>query len=144
MIKYIKVDWPESQKFSDNKECYIAIPVDSEDCETSSETYMVPEDLYNKIMNKLEFPKKYENTNLGTIVCYETRAVINGTDTYWYDLNSLEKGGTALIYNYGIENLSEWIVTKCTVCSKGFPILFEDYRLMPGINCEIIGVKNDG
>lgn len=50
MIKYVKVDWPESQEFSKYKECYIAIPNDREDYTPIGNIYMVPEDLYNKVM----------------------------------------------------------------------------------------------
>lgn len=57
MTKYVKVDWPESQKFSEYKECYIAIPNDREDYTPIGNIYMVPEDLYNK----LTFPETYKN-----------------------------------------------------------------------------------
>lgn len=59
MIKYINVDWPEYQLFMDHSrfrdECYYC---------SDSNVYFVPEDLYDEVMNKLEFPKKYEDTNL--------------------------------------------------------------------------------
>ena len=134
MTKYVKVDWPESQKFMEYEdETYV--------CAESSGTLFVPENLYDEVMYKLEFPKKYENTNLGTIVCYETRAIVNGEDTYWYDEDLIKKGSEVLIYNHEIENYPKWIISKCKACSTGFPILFEDRNLLPGINCEIIGVK---
>ena len=134
MTKYVKVDWPESQKFMEYEdETYV--------CAESSGTLFVPENLYDEVMYKLEFPKKYENTELGTIVCYETRAVVNGEDTYWYDEDLIKKGSEVLIYNHEIENYPKWIISKCIACSTGFPILFEDRNLLPGINCEIIGVK---
>ena len=139
MKKYINVDWPEYQLFMDHSrfrdECYYC---------SDSNVYFVPEDLYDEVMNKLEFPKKYEDTNLGTIVCYETRAVINGEDIYWCDEDLIKRGRELLIYNHDIENYPKWINSKCIACSKGFPILFEDSNLLPGINCEIIGVRNDG
>ena len=135
MTKYVKVDWPESQKFMEYEdETYV--------CANSAGTLFVPENLYDEVMYKLEFLKKYENTNLGTIVCYETRAIVNGEDIFWYDWNELIKRGSAvLLYNHGIENYPEWIIAECTACSAGFPILFVDNTLLPGINCEIIGVK---
>lgn len=136
MTKYIKVDWPDSQRFADNEECYIAIPIDPTNYEISGNTYMVPEDLYNEVMNKLEFPKKYENTNLGTIVCYETRAIVNGNQTYWYDESNIQKGNIALIYNH---NDDKWYISKIVACSEGFPIVLEDSSLLVGINCELIG-----
>lgn len=137
MTKYIKVDWPDSQKFQDDKgdyssEIYIA--------DTYPPLIFVPEDLYGEVMYKLEFPKKYENTNLGTIVCYETRAVINGEDIYWYDEDLLKRGSKVLVYKH---DTKEWIITKCVACSFNMPILLEDKALFPGINCEIIGVKEE-
>ena len=139
MVKYICVEWPEYQFFMDHQrfrdECYYC---------SDTNVYFVPEDLYDEVMNKLEFPKKYEDTNLGTIVCYETRAVVNGEDTYWYDEDLIKRGSEVLIYNHDIENYPKWIISKCVACSEGFPILFEDSNLLPDINCEIIGVRNDG
>lgn len=93
-------------------------------------------------MYKLQFPKKYENTNLGTVVCYETRAVVNGEDIYWYDIDGLiKRGSKVLIYNHEVEGYPEWITAECKSCSTGFPILLDDNALFPGINCEIVGVK---
>lgn len=136
MIKYIKVDWPESQRFMDCKDIFLcAGALDDEG------SIFVPENLYDEVMYKLEFPKKYENTNLGTITCYENRAMINGEDTYWYDENSLRKGVEVLVYNHDIKDYPKWIISKCIACSTGFPIILEDSTLYPGINCEIIGVK---
>ena len=136
MVKYICVEWPEYQIFMEHprfrEECYY--------CPDSS-VYFIPEDLYEEVTYKLQFPKKYENTELGTVVCYETRAVVNGEDTYWYDEDLIKKGSKVLIYNHEIENYPKWIISKCKACSTGFPILFEDRNLLPGINCEIIGVK---
>lgn len=139
MVKYICVEWPEYQFFMDHQrfrgECYYC---------PDANVYFVPEDLYDEVMNKLEFPKKYEDTNLGTIVYYETRAIVNGEDTYWYDEDLIKRGSEVLIYNHNIKNYPKWIISKCVACSEGFPILFEDSNLLPDINCEIIGVRNDG
>lgn len=137
MTKYIAVEWPESQKFVDYKECYLAIPNDPTDYEPSGNTYMVPEDLYNEVIYKLQFPKKYENTNLGTIVCYETRAVVN-EEPYWYDESDIRRGNIALIYD---EN-GNWHTSKIVACSKGFPIMLEDSEFIIGINCELIGHRD--
>lgn len=136
MTKYISVEWPEYQYFMDS-------PRFKDDCYycPDANLYFIPEDLYDEVTYKLQFPKKYENTNLGTIVCYETRAVINGEDTYWYDETLIKKGSEVLIYNHDINGYPEWIIAKCKCCSAGFPILFDNATLLPGINCEIIGVK---
>lgn len=138
MTKYVKVDWPESQRFIDMDLEDIFYCAGERDDEGS---VFVPDNIYDEVMYKLEFPKKFENTNLGTIVCYETRAVVNGEDTYWYDEDEIKKGSEVLIYNHDIESLPKWIITKCVACSSGFPLIFEEKLLCPGINCEIIGVK---
>lgn len=132
MTKYVKVDWPESQKFMEYEdETYV--------CAESAGTLFVPEELYNDVTYKLQFPKKYENTNLGTIVCYETRAIVNGEDIYWYDLKLLKRGSKILAYKH---DSKEWIITTCIANGMNLPILLEDKNWIPGLNCDIIGVKN--
>lgn len=133
--KYISVEWPEYQIFMEHprfrEDCYY--------CPDSS-VYFIPEDLYEEVMYKLQFPKKYENTNLGTIVCYETRAVVNGEQIFWYDESSLKRGSTVLVYNH---DLDKWIITTCTSCSLNMPILVEDKDCTIGINSELIGIILD-
>lgn len=134
MIKYIKVDWPDYQKFEEHEranECYTCIVYED------IYSLMVPEDLYNEVMQKLQFPKKYENTNLGTIVCYETRAVVN-QETYQYDESDIRKGNIALIYDKN----GNWHTSKIIACAKGFPIMLEDSEFIIGINCELIGYRD--
>ncbi len=141
--KYILVEWPEIQDFMGHtryNECYSGNPIDESN---TMGVWFVPEDLYEEVAYKLQFPKKYESTNLGTVVCYETRAIVNGEDIYWYDENMIKKGSKVLIYNHDIDNRPQWIVSKCVACAEGFPVVFEDAMLLPGINCEIIGVSND-
>lgn len=141
MSKYIRVEWPEIQKFMDISgwnQCYYGFSEDQEFDEDKPSCYFVPEDLYNKVMNKLEFPKKYENTNLGTIVCYETRAVVNDNKSFWYDESDIKKGNIALIYD---EN-GNWHTSKIIACSNGFPIMLEDSEFVIGINCELVGHYN--
>ena len=121
MTKYVKVDWPDSQYFYDKGGCYNVC--------NDPPLVFVPEDLYDEVMYKLQFPKKYENTNLGTIVCYETRAIVNGNETFWYDLSCLKKGDEVLVYNHDIPSeygRPEWIITTCKACDKGLPILLDD------------------
>lgn len=131
MTKYIKVEWPDYQGFMERLDFHEKCFFCAED-----NSYFIPEDLYEEITYKLQFPKKYENTNLGTIVCYETRAIVNGKDTYWYDENTIEKGNTVLLYNH---DDSKWYISKVVACHNGFPILLEDSDLLIGINCELIG-----
>lgn len=54
MTKYIKIDWLEYQYFME-------YPDFREICFFCAEdnSYFIPEDLYNKVTQKLEFPKKY-------------------------------------------------------------------------------------
>ena len=49
--KYIMCSWPEVQLFMNCKrwsECIFCIDIEGHPCEDS--TYMIPEDLYNKVM----------------------------------------------------------------------------------------------
>lgn len=127
MVKYIKVPWPEYQDFMTHpdfyEKCFFCVDDNS---------YFIPEDLF---MNKLEFPKKYENTNLGTIVCYETRAVVNGEETFWYDHNP-KKGDKVLIYNHPND---AWKIVTCIANQEGFPMLIDSKEGIIGFNEEIIG-----
>lgn len=138
MTKYIKVDWPESQKFDGYEECFVVMTNNPWDRDATG-SLMVPEELYEKVLYKLQFPKKYENTNLGTVVCYETRAIVN-EEIYWYDEEDIKRGNIALIYD---EN-GNWHTSKIVACSKGFPIMLEDSEFIIGINCELIGHRDPG
>lgn len=137
------VSWPEVQDYMEHprwNECIFCQDIDGHPCPDF--TYMIPEDIYKEVMYKLQFPKVYKNTNLGTIVCYEDKVVINEKDIYLYDEDSIKSGSKILIHNHNVEDLPEWIISKCMSCSAGFPLLLDDSRLCPGINCEIIGVNN--
>lgn len=134
MTKYNKINWPEYQEFMEHPDFYDRCFFCAED-----NSYFIPEDLYNLFVNKLEFPKKYENTNLGTIVCYENYAVVEGTTNYYYDESDIKKGDIALIYNYDDKN---WYLSKIVACSDGFPIILENSNLLIGINCELIGHRD--
>lgn len=134
MVKYICVEWPEYQIFMEH-------PRFGEDCHycPDSSVYFIPEDLYEEVTYKLQFPKKYENTNLGTIVCYENYAVVEGTTNYYYDESDIKKGNIALVYCYDNKN---WYISKIVACSDGFPIMLENSNLLIGINCELIGHRD--
>lgn len=131
MTKYIKVDWPELQKFQElsnyNDDCY--------EMESGTVAF-VPEELYEEVMRKLEFPKKYEDTNIGTVVLYANYAVVNGNKHYYYNLDHLRRNDEVLTYS---SDSKEWNITICKACSRGFPVLLEDKSLIPGINCVIVG-----
>ena len=55
--KYILVEWPESQKWMDHPDCYLAADND-ELREFFTPTYFVPENIYNLSKQRLEI----ENT----------------------------------------------------------------------------------
>ena len=130
MIKYIRLPWPEYQEFLEFRDdCYY----DSE-----NDAYFVPEELYERVGYNPKLPKKYENTNLGTIVCYETGAVVNGNQSYWYDESDIRKGNIALIYDKN----GNWHTSKIKACPKGFPIMLEDSEFVIGINCVLVGHYN--
>lgn len=40
MEKYLLIEWPESQEFMDNEECYPCVDLDG--------AYFVPEEIYNQ------------------------------------------------------------------------------------------------
>lgn len=140
MNKYILVQWPEIQKFMDYPEwdkCYCGYS-ETDEFSNPSSCYFVPEDFYKEVMYKLQFPKKYENTNLGTIVLYETRAIVNGTDTYWYNESNIKRGNIALIHDKN----GNWYTSKIIACSRRLPIIVEDSEFVIGINCELIGHRD--
>lgn len=135
--RYVMVTWPEIQDFMDHpryKECYMCESLDENNSAIS--TYMVPESLYEEVMYKLQFPKKYENTSIGTVICYETHAIVNGNDTYWYDPDLIKKESKVLVYNH---DTKDFCISTIKLCSQGFPIVLEDDKLIVDINCEIIG-----
>lgn len=140
MTKYVLVSWPEIQNYMTHErwgECILCQSINEHYCQDGS--WMVPEDLYNEVTYKLEFPKKYEDTNLGTIVCYETKAVVNGEDTYWYDEDNVKKGDIVLIYDHYNK---KWHTSKVIACTEDFPILLDDPEFVIGINCEFIGHRD--
>lgn len=130
MEKYVRLSWPESQKFMEYKECY-TIDVDHDTIT------FIPEELYNEITYKNQFPKEY-NTNIGKITCYENCALIDRHKPFMYD-REIKKGDKLLLY---VHDSDKWIISKCKANSDGFPILIEDSTLIIGINCELIGSYN--
>lgn len=134
MTKYIKLDWPEYQEYMEHPKFredsyYIA------DCNS----YMIPEYIIEDIDRGLIPPETtFENTSIGTVTLYNTLAVVNAKDVY--DYREPTKGEEVLIYLYHDEDFR---ITTCKVSSKGFPILFEDNTLLEGLNCKLIGTKDN-
>lgn len=134
MIKYIKVDWPEYQKFEEHdriNECYT--------CKVYGEndifSLMVPEDLYYEVVYKKTLPFVYKDEDLGIIKCYEDRAILNNTEVFVYD-RYLEKGNKLLVYNH---NSKKWKIVNCVSAAKGFPILTDDKEVFIGLTDELVG-----
>lgn len=140
MTKYVIISWPEVKYFLDNErwsECIFCKNV--KDHPVKEGSWAIPEDLYDKVTYKLQFPKKFENTNLGTIICYENYAVVNGADYYYYDESNIKRGNEALIYNYDDK---KYYICKIVACGLNLPILLDKDKFFIGLNCELIGHRN--
>ena len=139
MVKYIKVDWPESQKFVEYPEVYIGIPNDHHKSNAKC-TYLVPEDLYNKVI--IDSKPNVYNTNIGTICCYNKYTIVktkDGIETIYFEIDdNIERGDGVLLK---IDD--KWAISKVTACSEAFPIILENPELLIGINCELIGYCPD-
>ena len=127
--KYVKLTWPESQKFMEYEECY-AVSNGEE-----NGIMFVPEDLYYEIIEDSAFPRKFD-TNLGEIICNKDYAVVEGWSDFFYYVRNPKKGDILLLY---VIDSDEWRISKCTGSAPGFPLLVEDSTLLIGINCELIG-----
>lgn len=137
MTKYIMVAWPEIQYYMDHErwnDCIACQNVRNHQC--PDDAWMVPEEVYEEVSYKRQFPKTYENTKVGKVVCYYDKAVVNDSEVFEYD-KELKKGDKVLIYD---QDNKDWIITECTAPFNGnLPCLFKDNHLLVGINCEIIG-----
>lgn len=137
MIKYIKVDWPEYQKFEEHNrisECYTVKVYGDDDIQS----LMVPEDLYNEVQYPQPYCRIYKDTSLGTVECYDDKAVVNDDEIFWYD-KEINKGDKLLVYNH---NTKDWKIVTCTTSAEGFPILTDDKDVLFGITDELVGIKN--
>lgn len=52
MVKYIQVEWPEYQYYMNHSRWDECIFVDSS--ESTSSSYMIPEDIYNEVFNSTQ------------------------------------------------------------------------------------------
>lgn len=140
MSKYVLVEWPEIQNYMEHprySECYSGNSIN--ETETAG-VWFVPEDLYEEVEYKLQFPKVYENTSIGTVTCMENYAIVKSTEEYFWYGKELKKGCKVLVY---LNDAKDFVITACKAYSPGLPILLENNSLLPGLNCEIIGVSND-
>lgn len=142
MTKYIKVDWPDSQRFADNEECYIAIPVDPTNYEISGNTYMVPEDLYNEVMEERMFPAE-QDIDLGHLTINKDSITLSTTDetiTFVYDYTRIPRNTRILFYS---PDKGYWISKSTVTVFGSMPGIYENGEI-PGINCEIVGIERNG
>lgn len=123
---YVKVHWPDIQDYMDNsryKECYNCHSLDEDDSDLIA-TLMVPEDLYIEVQRE-KYPKEF---------------IFNGEiyETIWEYIN---RGDSVLIE---LQDGELKVVTSATTCKPPLygPVLFEDNNYVPGITCEIVGVKH--
>lgn len=131
---YVLLTFPEVQDVMEHprfeSECFLCTGIDNDNILY----YAVPKDLYEKMTYK---PKTY-NTSLGEIICYSLYALVKDTDEmFWYD-SEIERGDKVLVYNG-----EDFFITTCKACSYGLPVILEDSSLLPGMNCEIIGKKEE-
>ena len=129
MTKYIKVSWPEYQEYMEHpyfreRSYYI----------TEDNSYMIPEDLINEVDSGLIIPKIYENTSLGTVVLYETHAIVKGEEIFYYE--QPKKEDKLLIY---LLDKKDFMTATCKAVNKDMPILIEELNLLEGVHFEIIG-----
>lgn len=131
------VTWPEVQDYMEHErwgDCIACQNVRDHSCPDGA--WMVPEEVYKEIKYKKQFPKIYENTEIGKVVCYHDRAVVNDSEVFKYDTEP-KKGDKVLVY---IPDIKDWFITECTASSNGdLPYLLEEFHLLIGINCELIG-----
>lgn len=137
MIKYILVEWPDTQYFIEHprySECYYCDGVDFDHRETCG-ALMVPEDLYEEIEIGKLYPAEFDTT-LGHIRITMEEVELNGVK-YTRDALQLKKDSEVILYS---PEKGYW-VTKCIVYAYNFPPIFEDNSTL--IDSEIIGIKNE-
>lgn len=120
---YIAIGWPEIQEYFDHpryNETYIAYKALDQD---SLPVYMIPEDLYNEVQES-KLPKEYEFEG----------------EIYEAFKGECRKGDLCLVE---LDDGSRKVLKSLTSCVHPLygHILFEE-NYLPGINCEIIGIKH--
>lgn len=133
MVKYIKVDWPDSQCFEDKKDCY---PANILGADNEPLCVFVPEDTYEEWeINKL-YPANIFIPELGLATVMRDSILI-GNDAWSRKEEDLKKGSKVILYSL---EKGYWITT-CIAYSDGFPPIFEDSSTL--VECEIVGIKNE-
>lgn len=137
MTKYICVEWPEYQIFMEHPrfedECYY--------CPDSS-VYFIPEDLYDEVMEERMLPAE-QDTNLGHLTINKDSVTLSTTDetiTFVYDYTRIPRNTRILFYS---PDKGYWISKSTVTVFGSMPGIYENGE-MPGINCEIVGIEQNG
>lgn len=137
MVKYICVEWPEYQIFMEHPrfkdDCYY--------CPDSS-VYFIPEDLYYEVMEERIFPVE-QDINLGHLTINKDSVTLSTTDktiTFVYDYTRIPRNTRVLFYS---PNKGYWISKSTVTVFGSMPGIYENGE-MPGIDCEIVGIEQNG
>lgn len=137
MTKYICVKWPEYQIFMEHPrfedDCYY--------CPDSS-MYFISEDLYDEVMEERMFPAE-QDINLGHLTINKDSVTLSTTDetiTFVYDYTRIPRNTRILFYS---PDNGYWIGKSTVTVFGSMPGIYENGE-MPGINCEIIGIEQNG
>lgn len=137
MTKYVYVEWPEYQIFMEHPrfedECYY--------CPDSS-VYFIPEDLYDEVMEERMFPAE-QDINLGHLIINKDSVTLSTTDetiTFVYDYTRIPRNTRVLFYS---PDKGYWISKSTVTVFGSMPGIYENGE-MPGINCEIVGIEQNG
>ena len=136
MTKYVCVEWPEYQifmehpRFEDN--CYY--------CPDSS-VYFIPEDLYNEVEERMFTTE--QDINLGHLTINKDSVTLSTTDetiTFVYDYTKIPKNTRILFYS---PDKGYWISKSTVTVFESMTGIYENGEI-PGINCEIVGIEQNG
>lgn len=137
MTKYVCVEWPEYQIFMEHPrfedECYY--------CPDSS-VYFIPEDLYDEVMEERMFPAE-QDINLGHLTINKDSVTLSTTDetiTFVYDYTKIPRNTRILFYS---PDKGYWISKSTVTVFGSMPGIYENGE-MPGIDCEIVGIEQNG
>lgn len=136
MKKYINVEWPEYQFFMDHPrfrdECYYC---------SDSNVYFVPEDLYNEVEERMFTAE--QDINLGHLTINKDSVTLSTTDetiTFVYDYTRIPKNTRILFYS---PDKGYWISKSTVTVFESMTGTYENGEI-PGINCEIVGIEQNG
>ena len=136
MTKYVCVEWPEYQIFMDHPRfednCYY--------CPDSS-VYFIPEDLYNEVEERM-FPAE-QDINLGHLTINKDSVTLSTTDetiTFVYNYTKIPKNTRILFYS---PDKGYWISKSTVTVFESMTGIYENGEI-PGINCEIVGIEQNG